>query len=425
MSIVQKLHNISYENRVEMGNDLEIKIEGNKYSRGKITYFSAFSLKNDDIYLPFAYGVKKLKIGRPPRWSFIPKEVKFESVLYEDQQIVHKDALKYLSSTGSIMLSLYTGAGKTAISISLACSIKLPTLVLVHTINMISQWKDEILKFCPNAIVQMLDSTSELEEADFYIMYGVNVTKKHTSFFSSIGCLIVDETHLLMAEKVSNLHKNICPRYLIGLSATPYRMDELNSLIPLYYGKNQISKQLYHEHLVYKVDSGFTPEFSVDMTGKIIWGTLLESQANDENRNTLIKDLIVKFKDRNFLVLVKRVSQGEWLVDQLTKAGEHVTSLIKDQQTFDKTARILIGTTQKISTGFSHSKLDTLLLGADVEQYFIQILGRVFRSKEVKPIIFDIVDKHRTLVKHFNTRKQVYTKAGGKIIKFDPSKMVK
>ena len=58
MSIVQKLHNISYENRVELGNDLEIKIEGNKYSRGKITYFSAFSLKNDDIYLPFAYGVK-------------------------------------------------------------------------------------------------------------------------------------------------------------------------------------------------------------------------------------------------------------------------------------------------------------------------------------------------------------------------------
>ena len=52
-------------------------------------------------------------------------------------------------------------------------------------------------------------------------------------------------------------------------------------------------------------------------------------------------------------------------------------------------ALILLG--QKTST-FLLVKLDALILASDLEEYFIQYLGRVMRREDVEPYIFDIVD---------------------------------
>ena len=35
------------------------------------------------------------------------------------------------------------------------------------------------------------------------------------------------------------------------------------------------------------------------------------------------------------------------------------------------------------------------------------------RTEKVEPIVFDFVDNHKGLKKHFAQRKKVYTKAGG------------
>jgi ribosomal 50S subunit-associated protein YjgA (DUF615 family) len=62
--------------------------------------------------------------------------------------------------------------------------------------------------------------------------------------------------------------------------------------------------------------------------------------------------------------------------------------------------------------------LDALIIASDVEEYFIQYLARVMRTEEVKPIVFDLVDPHHSLKKHFSARKKVYLKAGGVIKDF-------
>ena len=80
-----------------------------------------------------------------------------------------------------------------------------------------------------------------------------------------------------------------------------------------------------------------------------------------------------------------------------------------------KNARILIATFQKVGTGFSHEKLDMLILATDAEEYFIQYLGRVFRRPDVEPLVFDIVDKHPILRRHFLTRRSIYQEVGGTI----------
>ena len=160
-------------------------------------------------------------------------------------------------------------------------------------------------------------------------------------------------------------------------------------------------------------------KFERNIQGRINWASILDAQSKNEYRNNLIIKIIQKFSNRIFLVLVKRVEQGIYLKNELEKNGESVTDLIGSKQEFDKDARILIGTCQKVGVGFDHARLDTLLLATDLEEYFIQYLGRIFRRKDIDPIVFDIVDNNSILTKHFNSRKKVYQEHGGIINNFN------
>ena len=224
--------------------------------------------------------------------------------------------------------------------------------------------------------MQKLTSKSNKKESDFYIINAQNVEKMGRDFFNDIGLVIVDEAHLIMAERLSKSLQYVHPRYLIGLTATPYRPDGLNLLLDFYFGPDKIIRKLFRDHLVYKVDTGFKPPIEYTTNNKVNWGALLDTQANNEERNN---------------------------------------------QEFDKNARILIGTNSKVGTGFDHKKLDALLLAADVEEYFIQYLGRVFRTQDGIPLIIDLIDKNNILNKHWLTRKGVYKEHGGTINNFDLS----
>jgi superfamily II DNA or RNA helicase len=116
-------------------------------------------------------------------------------------------------------------------------------------------------------------------------------------------------------------------------------------------------------------------------------------------------------------VLVKRVEQGHLIEKMLNEYGDNVTSLLGSNQNYDSSSRILIGTCSKVGTGFDHPKLDTLLLAADVQEYFIQYLGRCMRTVDTRPVIFDLVDNYSLLNKHYNVRKKIYEKHGGIIKK--------
>jgi superfamily II DNA or RNA helicase len=153
--------------------------------------------------------------------------------------------------------------------------------------------------------------------------------------------------------------------------------------------------------------------------GKVDWGSVLESQCGNEGRNELVIKIVKYFKDRVFIVLCKRVNQAEYLERRLREDGEDVTSLIGKNQEYEQKSRILIGTVGKTGVGFDHPRLNALILASDVEQYFIQYLGRVFRTQEGEPLIFDLVDQFSLLEKHFKTRVAVYVEHGGIVKNFN------
>lgn len=416
MSRKLDIRKLSDKKLEKMSRELQVCQEPSKYAKFAMPkYICMYEAEDNDLYVPFSY---KNSISRPERDMFSTVKPKFEGTLREEQKKLKNEALESLNKCGAVLISAYVGFGKTATSIYMASKIRMKTLVICHRVVLVNQWKDAIERFCPKATVQILSTKSEMKDCDFYIMNAINVVKKSRNFFSDIGLLIIDEAHLIMAERMSHCMRFITPRYVIGLSATPYRTDGLNEVFDLYFGKKKIIRKLFRKHTVYKVSSGFKPKAKMNKSGRTDWDSVLAAQASDPKRNELIVNIIQKYKDRVFLVLCKRVIHANTLVKMLTEKNEDVTSLIGSQQTFEKTSRILVGTASKVGVGFDHSRLDTLLLAADIEQYFIQYLGRVFRRKDVEPVIFDIVDSHGILHKHFETRQKVYTDHGGIMKRF-------
>ena len=377
--------------------------------------------KGDYLYIPFAFGVKN-GYSVPPRENYSVSSVEFVGKLRDYQKNTKKEAIKQLNAKGSVVLSLYCGFGKTFLAIYIACKLRMKTVILINRIVLGNQWIDELKTCCPDSKVQFLKTTSTLkEDADFYVINAMNVPKlhqKHPEFFKTIATVVCDELHLICAKNMYQAMFHLCPRYIIGLSATPYRTDNLDPIIDFYFGKEKIVEKLNRKHIVYCVQTGLELDFKRQEDGSLDWNSVLESQSTHEDRNQMIVDIVRKCVSRNFLILVKRVTQGNILKRLLVESGETVATLLGSSTTFDKEARVLIGTSSKIGVGFSHVSLDALIMACDLEAYFIQYLGRVFRKqgKDHLPLVFDLVDKEPpTLKRHYSTRKKVYLSVGGTI----------
>jgi superfamily II DNA or RNA helicase len=419
MSIKSSLEDLSEEARQNIVQKLQFSPKETKYGPSD-KVVSAFDIEENDVYLPLYFAQKILKLSRRPRKDFPQLKLKFAGVLRSLQKEVKREALKMLNKRGTAIISLFTGGGKTITAINIALSIRMPVLVVISRLVLMDQWEGSILKFCPNAIVQKVKTKTKVNpSAHFYIANAINIPKMGRDTFRHVGMLIVDELHLIGTEKLSNSLHFVSPRYAIGLSATPSRPDGMDSLLFSYFGPDIIYRKLRRDHLVYRVKTGFVPTVEQTRFGKLDWNSVLNSQAASEERNELIVRLIEHFSDRCFLVLCKRVSHVECLVAKLQEIGIDVTSLVGMKRKFDATSRVLIATVQKAGVGFNHPKLNALIVAADLQEYFIQYLGRVFRTEKGVPIIFDLVDSFGVLERHYRKRRHVYLDHGGTIKNFN------
>lgn len=425
MSVSAPISLFSQEELEQICKDLQLKLDGgNKYSKfKKVEYFDAYELDdNNGVFLPLAYAIgtfkEKVKSAKPE--TFRKLDLVFTGVLREEQVKVKDEAIKNLNKNKACLISCFPGFGKTLTSIYISLKINLKTLIIVNKLTLISQWVESINKLTDNrAKVKVLSVGKFIaDEDDFVIVNCINIPKFER--MKQFGTLIVDECHLITSKILSQSIFRVTPRYVIGLSATPYRPDGLNKLLDFFFTDIKIVRNLYCPHTVYKVVTGFKPIVEYGVDGKVNWNKILEGQCGDETRNNLIIDIVVKHKNRNFMILSKRVEQSTFLHAKLIAQGERAAILVGSAKEFDKDCRILIGTSSKLGTGFDFVKLNALILASDMEEYFIQYLGRIFRvsqtSKDfVKPIVFDLLDENPILKRHFATRKKVYQEAGGTI----------
>jgi superfamily II DNA or RNA helicase len=333
-----------------------------------------------------------------------------------------------LNRTKSVVLSLHTGFGKTVMALYLACKIKQKTIILCHRKIIIDQWVSSIKKYIPDATYSILGEKikkkSEFvdsKECDILICNVINVPKQEREFYNRFGCVIIDEIHTVCTDSFSKSLLYLFPKYVIGLSATPFRSDGMDRIIELYCGPEIIYRKLSKPFNVYKLNTGYKPDPKVNIAGQMDWNSVLEGQSTNLKRNKLIVNLCRYFTTRNILVLVKRKEHALILQNLLKECGENVDVFMDTQTTFNEGCRILIATYSKGGVGFDFPKLDMFISGADVEEGFMQYIGRIFRRDDVSPIYIDLIDEMSTIKKHSTERLKICKEIGGDVKDFHKS----
>ena len=393
------------------------------------TKVCAFDIVGAVAYIPFSFfyhfhsgmGLKKL-----PASTRIQKPYPFVGDLLPRQLEIKENTLEILGRTGSVVLCLHTGFGKTIFTIYLLSRLGLKTIILCHRGIIMQQWLDSLARYLPSVKTALLEKEKKKKSnadspfsADVLVCNVLNVPKYERSMYERYGCVVVDEVHTICTSQFSKALPFLTPSYLIGLSATPFRSDGMDQLLELHFGPEIVYRPMERFFNAYKLSTGFVPQATLTVDGQMNWNSVLESQAQSKPRNELICRLVQYFERRVILILVKRIDHALTLKEMLIAQGEDADCFIHTAKSANYACRILIATYSKGGVGFDHPRLDMLITGADVEENFMQYLGRVFRRDDVLPIYIDLRDNMATLVRHSQTRLKVCKEVGGEVKEFE------
>lgn len=373
-----------------------------------------FRICDEYMYVPFFWG-KHYFGDKYQTKSNMNFDFDFHGELREEQSDLKQEAMESLQKDNCVLLSCYPGFGKTVLALDILKDLKKKTLIIVNKLVLIEQWRESIETYLQITPTIIKGKGSKIKNSSIYIINSINITK-HDFSDLGIGTVITDECHLILTTCFSRGFFHVQPEYLIGLSATPYRLDGFDILFDMFFGYFRIHRNLYKPHDIIQVVTKEKIEHTVGKLG-INWNSVIEHQSTSLRRKNLICDFCTQYKDRNILILCKRIQQMDDIHEELKNRQEDSQVFKENDVSFDKNTRILISSFQKCGTGFSFNKLNMLILGTDTKDFYLQYLGRVFRNpkEEVRPLIIDIVDDHPLLKRHFLERKKVYLEAGGEI----------
>lgn len=435
MTTIIKASEIDQDKRVllkKFTNDLIVKSVNNEPYKKKYTAqtkIQLFEINDDEFIIPFFYHQTLLNqlnyedIYANDDLEYKGNTFEFTGSLLPRQEEIKYEILETLVLQRCCILSLYCGFGKTIFSIYLAQKL-VESMgggkvgVCCHRLVLIEQWVHSVNK-TTNAKVQVVKAKNKIDpDANIYVFNLQNIQKREIDDMKDIAVLIIDECHVICTQNLAYSMMFIRPKYMIGLSATPKRADGIDDVLYKYMSNTIIERRMKRNYMVYIFNSVFSPKVEKNAIDQLDWNSCLQQQAENKDRNREICNIARKFSSRNILILCKRVSHAQTLLDELIKT-EDAEMFVGSKKTFDTESRILLVTCSKGGVGFDHPKLDMLIIAADVENLFIQYLGRVFRRDDTIPIVVDIKDKFYPFQRHLKTRMQIYLETGGVIGKYE------
>lgn len=321
-------------------------------------------------------------------------------------------------------IEAFTSFGKTITMFEIIKRIGLNTLVILHRENLVDQWKKSLSKFWPNVTTgriqgNVMDYKKDITFAMLQTLMTDNNDKFPAGFFNHFGLIVVDENHIMGAEKFGTVLPKFSNKYTLMLSGTQYRQDGCENVFK-YCGGDVIVKASEQNRIrptVYVMDTKYTPERPVSSKTSAL--SLLE---NSKSRNQLIAVDIVKAlkANRNPLVMSERLEQLRGIreaVDRVAKLNNVQVShgmFIggKTERELDQASNcsVVYATIQLAKEGVDIVRLDTLFLASPVSS-IEQISGRICRYKKDKlhPYFLDYVDLNISVCKSsFVNRYKMY-----------------
>jgi len=246
-----------------------------------------------------------------------------------------------------------------------------------------------------------------------------------------IGFLVVDECHRCPSRTFTEAVTGFDARYMLGLSATPWRRDKLSKLIFWHLG--DVHHEVDKNHLI-KIGDVLPAEVIVRETSfkpyydpVIEYSKMLSELTADTERNILIASDVAQETTNSTgicLVLSDRKAHCENLRSLLKYRFRIESELLTGdlnmserqkviERLNQKKVNVVIATGQLIGEGFDCRNLTTLFLATPISfsGRVVQYLGRVLRPAPGKSRarVFDYVDIHvDILTKAAMTRQRVY-----------------
>jgi superfamily II DNA or RNA helicase len=330
-------------------------------------------------------------------------------------------------------LSSATGSGKTVMALYIIARRKQPALIIVHTKELAAQWVDRIETFLGigSEAVGFIGGGRKAVGEKISVALVQSLYKCADEVAEKIGFLLVDECHRCPSRTFTEAVSSFDSQFMLGLSATPYRRDELSKLIFWHLGDmhHQVDKRRLIETgdvLPARVTFRET-SFATRLDPVNEYSRMLAELAADTQRNLLIASDITAEAARNAgvcLILSDRKAHCEnlqallryrfRLQSELLTGDLDVAERKKVLERLNQgKVRILIATGQLIGEGFDCKHLTTLFLATPIKfsGRLLQYLGRVLRPATGKQYarVFDYVDvKVETLKKAANARRRVY-----------------
>jgi len=309
------------------------------------------------------------------------------------------------------------GSGKTIMGLETYARLGQPCLWITHTGRLLRQARKRAEEFL--GIETGIIGKGKEEIAHFTVGTVQTLVRKDlTKYQDLFGLIIIDECHHVPSKTFLEVVSMFNARYRYGLTATPYREDQLENLMfhtlgpaTAYLDKATLRAEgkLMTPQVIRRPTKFYFP-YNPGGGKKFNYQALTDSIITDRERNNLIAtDVIVESSydpDNVCIVLVGRIAHGEALYDLLKEVlpgvglvHSKMSAKVSDQVLDDFESgriRVLVATYRMLAEGFDYQPTNRLFLTAPYKGRALieQACGRIERTFPGKTdaIIYDYVD---------------------------------
>jgi superfamily II DNA or RNA helicase len=378
--------------------------------------FKVFRADKGKMCIPRYYGVQAFGPPKDYRPEPARAQLLFNGKLRDFQVAAHQ---AFMESESGGVLSVYCGGGKTTIALAIAATLKYRVLIIVHKEFLANQWRERINQFCPGATVGIVQGDKCELEHDFVIgMIQTMCQRTHPiGTFDSIGLMIVDEAHHIGAPAFSQFMFKLCPKYTLGLTATPERKDGLTRLLYWFLGPEiyRLERENQDHVKVTRIDFNckeFRQGIPLNRAGQVSLVEMINVLVDLEERNKIILDIIKKSKRRKILLLTDRRAHCFALQNEIEGSALYIGGMSEKDLELSSRSNVILATFSQAHEGLDIPSLDTVILAtphSDVKQ----AVGRILRGgNKNPPLIYDIVDNWSILFGMWKKRLAMYQKSG-------------